>query len=360
LTKRVAIDGRTLQSRPLGGVGRALHTQLGVLDPAQVEVHLLLDRKLPPPERPLPGGVRVRYLSCGLPTSAAWMQTVAALWTARRRPDVFHGPFSAVPVLAPGPKVVTVYDLTFLDHPEWFRPAQRWSFRWQARLAVDQAVVVVTGSHHGAGRLRSQLGVPEERIEVVPPLLDAVFTADFHPAGNGGADSAPPSRPFVVAVGGAPRRRLDAAVATFERVHREIPELALVVVGPEAPPGGGEGVSWAGPVSDLQLACLLQRAAAFVYPTAYEGFGLPALEAAATGTPVVAARVGALPEVMGPAACWAAAPEPAPMAEALLGLLGDPGAMERLGRAGRERAAAFADAGLIRSRWTDIYRRAAA
>src|SRR5207302_7925713 len=96
---------------------------------------------------------------------------------------------------------------------------------------------------------------------------------------------------------------LPVAVEAWETSGAREMGVGLVAVGPEAPPEL-EGVTWVGPVSDIEWATLLAGAELFCYPTRLEGFGMPALEAAASGTPVVCARIPALEEVLGPAAAW--------------------------------------------------------
>jgi glycosyltransferase involved in cell wall biosynthesis len=111
-----------------------------------------------------------------------------------------------------------------------------------------------------------------------------------------------PTRPArdVGALGGAARRRLPLAIAAWDAAETGVP---LVVVGPREPVPSG--VTHLGTLEDRDWARVLGNAAAFLWPTSYEGFGMPGLEAAAAGTPVVCARVGAVPEVLGDVPVWA-------------------------------------------------------
>jgi glycosyltransferase involved in cell wall biosynthesis len=142
----------------------------------------------------------------------------------------------------------------------------------------------------------------------------------------------------VLALGGAPRRRLAVAVQAWLAARRAGADVELVVVGTERPLTQTEGLRWIGVVDDSELAALLSRAEAFLYPTAYEGFGLPALEAAACATPTVCAPVGALPEVLGDAAEWSAGTDPEAVAEALLRICLHPERRAELGSRARRRA----------------------
>jgi glycosyltransferase involved in cell wall biosynthesis len=187
----------------------------------------------------------------------------------------------------------------------------------------------------------AEYGVAAERVLVAPPPVDPVFHPD--PDGTAAAlERLMVAQPYVVTLGGAPRRQLPVAVAAWERalgrLGIEPRELPLVVLSGEVP-DPRDGVVYAGALDDEDMARVFAGARAFCYATSYEGFGMPALEAAAAGVPVVCARVGALPEVLGDAAAWSEDPETEPLGEALAGVLGDP-----------SRARDLIDAGLARAR----------
>lgn len=339
---KAAIDARTLQSKPLGGVGRALAALLARIAPGQAggpngieELHLLLDDRLPAPA-PLPPGALVHRLRAPGPGGMAWLQWAAPRWLAGHRVDVFHCPFYGLPYRQPVPMVVTIYDLSFQRHPEWFSRRRRAAFLLQSGHAARTAAVVLTGSEQVAADIETVLGVEPARIRVAAPELPTGFAdlaARARPAGAG---------QYVLALGGAERRRLPVAVAAWQQARRRGLEAGLVVVGTEAPPPGPEGIRWVGPVGDEEWAGLLAGAQAFVYPTAYEGFGLPALEAAAAGAPVVCAAVGALGEVLGDAPAWVDRPAAGPVADALLRIGTDPDYRRQRSEAGQYRAAELA------------------
>ena len=119
------------------------------------------------------------------------------------------------------------------------------------------------------------------------------------------------------------------------------------------------GVCAPGHLTDVDLAAVIAGAEAFVYPTRYEGFGLPALEAAASGVPVVCARVASLPEVLGEAAAWAEAPESGPIADRLVALLSDPAEHDALRQASLRRAAAAPSWAANAAATLEAYERAA-
>jgi glycosyltransferase involved in cell wall biosynthesis len=143
----------------------------------------------------------------------------------------------------------------------------------------------------------------------------------------------------VVAVGGARRRGLEVAVAAWRRLRECGHDVDLVVVGRDDP-GPAPGLVSLGRVDDRTWAGVLAGAAALCYPTRYEGYGLPALEAAVCGVPVVCGRVGSLPEVLGDAAEWCDQTDHRSVAGALARVMGDPARHAQLRDAGRARAAA--------------------
>jgi glycosyltransferase involved in cell wall biosynthesis len=234
--------------------------------------------------------------------------------------------------------VVTIHDLTFEDHAEWYSRAQTAVFRAQARCAARRARRIVTVSEHVRAHIIDHYGVTPERVVVSPPGVPAGFDPDPDPDRLGRVlDALHVRRPYVVALGGTRRRRLDIALAAWRRLRTEGVEGSLVVVGSERPPTEA-GIVGAGPIDDSTWALLLAGAAAFCYPTAYEGFGMPAMEAAATGTPVVCARVGALPEVLGNAAAWCESLTPEGVAASLVSVLEDESRRKQLRDDGLEAA----------------------
>jgi glycosyltransferase involved in cell wall biosynthesis len=327
---RVALDARTLQQHPPGGIGRSLANLLPRITP-HVDVQLLTDTRYPPPVTDLP--------CTPLPTpvpgvSASWLQLSAARWL-RRFDGVFHCPFYALPWSCPVPGVSTIHDITFEHYPHWFTRRQGVSFRLQARRAAATAACLITPSEFVKADLVETYGIDPERVLVAVQGVDPVF----RPAADPGPvrERFGIRRPYVVSLGGADRRNLRLAQQTWSRAGRDVD---LVVVGPERPQPAA-GVHWAGAASDEDWAALLAGSEAFLYPTAYEGFGMPALEALAAGTPVIAARVGSLPEVLGDCAQWSESLEVTDLEAALSQLLSDDAARARLSQAGLARAAAW-------------------
>jgi glycosyltransferase involved in cell wall biosynthesis len=312
----------------------------------EVTLHLLLDGRqaaldIDLPQHDLAGPLSGR--------GAAWLQLAVPRWL-RHFDGVFHCPFYGLPFLQPTPMVVTIHDLTFEDHPEWFTAARRLAFRVQARHAARTAARVVTDSTHVRDEVQRRYGVETERLVVAPYAVDRRF--ESVPTSERVAatlDRLGVGPPYVLALGGAPRRQLRVAVDAWRRARRPDGTPNLVVVGAERP-STEQGVVWVGRVPDDDWAALLVGADAFCYSTAEEGFGMPAVEAATVGAPVVCARVGSLPEVLGDAAEWCDRPDGPSLAAGLSRVLGDPARAERLRAAGRRQQAdrpTWADAAAV-------------
>jgi glycosyltransferase involved in cell wall biosynthesis len=354
----VAVDGRTLQGLTFGGVGRALSQQLRLLQ-AEAEITLLLDGRLGADMNPrAPTGLATHRLRAPLRGGVAWLQLAVPPWLGRFRGGVFHTPFYGLPYRQPVPMVVTMHDLTFETNPEWFSTASRQAFRLQARHAARTAARILTVSDHVRQQVISRYGVDGDRVLVVPNAVDPLFSAGG-PAGGGELRQAMGmDRPYVVALGGAPRRNLAGAVAAWREARRRglTHELVLVRAGEVA---REKGLRALGDLDDTAWAAVLAGADALLYPTLHEGFGMPALEAAASGVPVVCARVGALPEVLGSAAMWADSTNPGVLAERLVELLSDATLHAGLVRAGLQRVAASPGWGVAAATQLRAYREAA-
>jgi glycosyltransferase involved in cell wall biosynthesis len=330
---RVAIDARRFQDRPLGGVGRAIQGTLDAIA-SEVDVVLLTDARRDPAPTELP------QVALSVPRGApeiAWLQQSLVSWL-RTFDGVFHGTFNALPLRLPVPGVVTIHDLSFEIHPEDFGRAKRRVFQIQARHAARVARCLIAPSEHVKGELIEHYRLPADRVLVTPWGVEPRFSPDA--AGDPAAlcDRLGVVRPYVLAMGGARRRGLEVSLEAHRRARAAGLDATLVVVGPEQPPSSA-GVVHAGVVDDREWAGLLAGATAFCYPTRYEGFGVPALEAMSSGTPVVCARTCSLPEILGDAAEWCEAPTPGPIADGLCRLAADPERTATLRAAGLDRAA---------------------
>jgi glycosyltransferase involved in cell wall biosynthesis len=242
--------------------------------------------------------------------------------------------------------VATVHDLGWQAHPELYPRKLRLMygalFPWVVRRA-DRFIAV---SRHTADDLTRRAGVPASRIEVIYHGLDPAFATSSD--GAGPATSGPP---YLLAVGGVSlrknTRRLIEAFARWRARGAHRAEYTLRITGTSLDPdwhGDGEslpgGVSLLGYVDKAELRRLYSGAAAFLYPSIYEGFGLPIIEAMACGAPVVTSRTASAPEIAGGAAILVD-PFAVESIEAGLEQATNPEEAHRLRALGRERARLF-------------------
>lgn len=307
----------------------------------RIDVTLLTDARRPPIDAGLVWGLPQVPLRAPSRRGVAWLQ-VAAPRFLRGFDGVFHCPFYGLPFAQPVPMVATIHDITFEQHPGWFTREQRLVFRMQARRAARTARHILTPSAFTREELCERYRVPPERVSVAHNLLDPAYAGP--PPGPPGwlAERGVPDR-FVLAVGGARRRGVDLLAAAWRSVQEALPDVGLLVVGDPGVELPARAVvvrdlsddDWRGVLAAAELLC---------YPTRHEGFGYPALEACAMGTPVVCGPVGALPEVLGEAAQWVEPLSAEALAAALVALLDDTTRRTELARLGRAQAVAVDEA----------------
>lgn len=235
-----------------------------------------------------------------------WEQT----WLRRRvgadNPSVFFAPAYTAPVYPGVPLAVTIHDVSFAAHPEWFRPREGLRRRWLTRHTARQAAVVFTDSLFSRDEIVRRLGVDSNRLEVIPPGVTS-RSAGAHAHGH--------REPIVLYVGSIfNRRRLPDLIAAFARATRDLPGARLAIVGDDRtwPPldlpaiARAEGVAdrtdFRRYVSDDELTELYGRASVFAFLSEYEGFGLTPLEALTAGVPIVVLDTPVAREVYGQAA----------------------------------------------------------
>jgi len=224
----------------------------------------------------LGGEGRIRKLA----RDTAWYLSALPRAAKRDAVDVLHAPTQRAPFRSPVPLVVTIHDLAVLRHPRAFN---RWTRAYSAfalpRVARAARRIVV-GSEFTRNEVVELLHVPEEKIRVVPYGVGA----PFRPQGEAGTGD------YVLAVSTLePRKNLERLIEGFRRAS--LNGIELRVVGAQGWGDvrvAGEGVRWLGGVDDEELARLYRGAAAVAYVSLYEGFGLPVLEAMASGAAVVA------------------------------------------------------------------------
>jgi glycosyltransferase involved in cell wall biosynthesis len=338
---RIAFDVSPL-SHPLLGIGNYLQGSLGGLVQASAQEHEVVafaPTSIRGPERIRAAldGIDVEIRLWPLPFSHA----IRTAWSRVGHPsaelllgrfDVLHFSDWMFPAQDEGVRATTIHDLVPLHHPEWTTARTRAMHGRKYRDAAETCDVVFVNSAYTGRDVTATLGISEERIRVAHPAPKSVFRPDG-PAADLGA-------PYVLTVATLePRKNLQ----TLIEAHRLLDgELQLAVVGAE---GWGEQPILEGPrirrlgyVSDEELARLYRGAAVVAYPSRFEGFGIPIVEAMASGVPVVASAHESLDEASGTAALRADPDDPAAFAAAIEQALDQ---RERLVVAGLEHVKTF-------------------
>jgi len=363
---RIGID-YTAAVHQGGGIGRytrSLVRALVALD-TEHEFKLLVAGGMGQGEGlgPWPSNVSVR----AIPISDRWMHVV---WQRLRLPvpvqfitgpiELFHSPDFVLPPVGRTPSILTVHDLSFLRVPQFFVEGFREYLEGAVVRAVKQAGHILADSESTRRDLSELLAVDAERVTVIYPGVDE----RFRPVLDSGvlADVQEryklPAR-FVLGLSTLqPRKNFEGLVDAFGRLvsagdhSRAIAGLDLVVVGGEGwmfegimgnvgSRGLGDRVHFLGHAADDDLPAIYTLAQAFAFPSWYEGFGIPVIEAMACGTPVVASDNSSLPEAVGKAGIMVDAKDTDGLARALMRVLTDPALRSRLVSAGFDQAKRF-------------------
>lgn len=349
-TLRVGIDGRAFGS-PAAGIRRYLEglvpALLALADPPELVA-------LGGASEALPAGVAHIAEPSHPPSNAGWTIVGLPRAAARARVDVIHAPAYTAPLWSPAPVVLTVHDVSYERHPDWYPYRRDWLRRAFYRRSARGAAHILTVSSFSAAEITAAYGIAAERITVAPLGVAPDFFAP---------DDAAPcelpagvTTPYLLHVGDLHERRnlpllLDALLAA-RRHFGALPALSLVLAGIDrgvsaglraaaAAAGAPEAVVSLGSVSEQRLRLLYRCATALVYPSRYEGFGLPLVEAMASGTPVIGARAGSIPEVAGDAAILLDPDDTAGWTDAIVHVVNDDELRARMRANGRARARRF-------------------
>ena len=296
----------------------------------------------------------------------AWEQLSWPLAARRHKLDLLHGMAFVTPILAPCPTIVTVYDLSFFYFPDRYPVLQRIYLSSQTRRSCRQARHIISISESGRQDVHKLFGIPMERISVIHPGVDRSFypRSSEEIAAFRARQNLPPQ--YVLHVGTLqPRKSIPTLISAFARMERQDLELVLVggkgwaydeIFAQVCEMGLNKRVRFTGYVPDSELPLWYNAASMLVFPSVYEGFGLPVAEAMACGTPVVAANTSAIPEAAGAAARLFQAQDAAELSSHMEAVLDDPHLMATMREHGLQQSRQFSweRAG---KEMVDVYRR---
>jgi glycosyltransferase involved in cell wall biosynthesis len=323
----LAVNGRFVD-RPITGVERYAREILARWDPAHFRIVA--------PGRPMAGPAGHLWEQIGLPARLG-------------RGELLWSPANTGPI-AVRTQVVTIHDASVLDCPEWFARSFAAYYSWLLPRLARRVARVITVSQFSRERLLERLSLAPDRVVAIAPGV----SERFHPANAGRLDRVrhgiglTPGR-YGLAIGSIePRKNLPALVRAWRAACGRLdPPPPLVICGASgrafraARLERAPDVQLIGRLADDELSVVYAGASVFVMPSLYEGFGLPVLEAMASGVPVICSSAGALPEAAGDAALLVDPRDEPALAEAIGRVLADEGLADRLRRAGLARAHAF-------------------
>lgn len=337
---RVLFDAHHIGRNQTGNETYARELLRGLASRPSIDVVAAVDR-----------GAEVAGLDAGgarrleLPRPAVLRLPALGMASRRLRTDLVHSMYY-LPPMARRPVAVSIHDVSFERHPEFFSRRELYKNRLAVGWAARHADVVLALTDHARGELVRVYGVDPARIRVVPAGVGEIFLRAGETPIEGGRDAAL----RVLAVGAIqPRKNLPRLVQALRQVAATRP-VTLRIIGPAGHTASriradlhdsAVTVETVGYVTDETLVQEYLGADVFAYPSIYEGFGIPLIEAMACGTPVVASTGGSLPEVAGDAAVLVDPHDVDALAAAIVRVADDAGLRAELIRRGRDRARHF-------------------
>ena len=286
------------------------------------------------------------------PIKSLWTQGRLS-WEMRRRPsDVLFVPAHVIPSVHPQKTVNTVHDVGFLDYPEGYSEKQLQYLKWSTRLAIKTCKKIITVSHFTKQALIERFDADADRIFVTHLGYDR----ERYVPGHGNTEITERYGivgPYIFYSGRLePRKNIETLLKIFELLRTQGIEISLVIAGPLGFKGDtylemikrhpySQAIRYVGWVSEEDKIGLLQNAFAMIFPSFYEGFGLPLIEAQACGVPVVCSDTTSLPEVGGDGALFFNPRQPEEAAGYIATLSRDLGRRQRLIKKGIENAQRF-------------------
>ena len=352
---RIALDGLPL-SRELTGIGHytlelGLHLALECPDD---HLSVVSPRPCVPVVEATSFPTNLKLLRPTLnPVVRYWWKRGLLKYLSRERVEIFHGTNYELPAQAGCATVLTIHDLSTVRHPETHEKKN--VERAQANLpsAAHAASMIICPTEAVRQEIKETLAVPDDKVVAIHEAARTCFTSASPEEISRVKQKFSLSDQFLLYVGTIePRKNLLSLVLAFEQTSKMFPNLQLVFAGRKGwkvddllayikRSRVGNKIVFTGYLSDGELSSLYSSCTLFIYPSIYEGFGLPPLEAMACGAPVIASDIASIAEVAGGAALLVKPDDFEQLKKAIEDLLSDQVARERLTKAGRKRAAQF-------------------
>ena len=347
---RVGFDGRAFSS-PAAGIRRYATELVSALVDLGEPLEIVA---LGGDAGAIPSAVARTAASAHPPSNAGWTLIGLPRTAARAGVQLIHAPSYTAPFWAGVPVVLTIHDVSYELHPEWYPYRRDRLRRYFYRRSAQGAARILTDSLFSASEISRAYGIASKRVVVIP--------LGVHPAFGAGDSNLPlelPANvmePYLLHVGDLhERRNLTVVVEALLEARRHFgaaAAISLVLAGVDRGMGAGlcamaaeagapDAVIALGPVEEDRIHALYHGALALVYPSLYEGFGLPLVEAMASGTPVLASHEASMPEVLGGAGVLLDPRDVSAWRDAIIRLVNDESLRDDLRARGLARAATF-------------------
>jgi glycosyltransferase involved in cell wall biosynthesis len=354
---RIGIDATAVPPKPMGAGLYIIYLiqELGKLESAHEFIVFAQEYLRPHLEKQVSDKIQIHWLkNISVPRRLVWEQISFPRLVRRLKLDLLHSPHYTMPLSRPVPSVVTYHDMIFFIHPEKHTLAKRYFFPWMMRRSAKKADIIVTDSESTRQDAMRFLEIPPEKIVTIHLGYQEIFRqiTDADALSAIRQQYRLPERFIFYAGAFEPRKNVPLLLSAFEQLSQKYTDLFLVVTG---------GTGWdnretisqinamhakdrvvrLGHIPYADLPSIFNLAHVFVYPSLYEGFGLPPLEGMACGTPVITSNISSMPEFVGDAGILVPPNDEGALFDAIQRVLDDEALRQHLREAGPRRAANF-------------------
>ena len=277
-----------------------------------------------------------------------WEQIVLPKLAKKYEVDILHSIANIAPLFYKGDSIVHIHDLCFVVNPQWYSYSFRTLYNWIVPRLARKATKVVTNSNNSKNDLLQFCKITADKVELIYWAVDQTFEQVVE-----SNEVKPVEGEYILYVGSLePRKNISMLIKSYELMRKNNPDISpkLVLIGGDNPLFAdvklqvrdfAEDIIFKGYVSDSLLKSYYRNALVVAYPSLYEGFGLPPLEAMASGSPVMTSNTSSLPEVVGDAAILVNPHDKEQIAESLGRIVRDPDLRMKLREKGAERVRKF-------------------